>query len=106
MRKGTRDKGAGTEARFEIAFRKELGIRRENGDAGDGEFRGERAGGGNLLSGGKIAANDRGAEGVVNLAMKRARGPAIDLNEWRECGRRFVHARDYSGHIELWSSGY
>jgi hypothetical protein len=106
VRERTGDKCTSADAGFEITLREELGIGRENGDARDGEFSGESASGGDLLSRGEIAANDGGAEGVVDLAMNRMRGPAIDNDEWGKRGRSLVHARDYSGHIELGSSGY
>ena len=74
MRKGTRDKSAGADAGFEIALGKELSVSGEDRNTRDGEFQSESASRGNLLSGRQIAANDGGAEGFVDLTVKRPRG--------------------------------
>ena len=91
VRERTGDERSSADAGPEIAFGEELSIGRKDGNARDAEFGSESAGGGNLLAGGEVAADDGGAEAVVDLPVEGTGGFAIDEDERGKRGRGFAH---------------
>lgn len=94
VREGTGDECSCAHTGFEITFGEELGVGGEDGNTGDAQFGSESTGGGDLLAGGEVAADDSGAEAVVDLAVERTGRFAIDEDEWGKGGRGFAHAKN------------
>ena len=80
VRKGTGNDSSCAHAALEIAFRKKLGVRIENGKARNTNFGGKHSGRRNSLSWPQATIDNRRAIGVIDLLMKSLRGLPVDLD--------------------------
>jgi hypothetical protein len=87
------DEGAGSDATFKVALGEELGVGVEDGEAGDFQFRGEGATGGDLLTGGEVATENCVAESGVDLTVEGCGGLAVDGDDGDDSGRNVNHLR-------------
>ena len=78
VRKGTSNDGSCAHAALQIAFRKKLGVRIENGKARNADFGGQHSGRRNSLPGPQAAIDNCRAISVIDLLMKSLRNLPVD----------------------------
>jgi len=78
LRKGTGDNSPRADSARQVAFCEKLGVGIQHRETGNADLESEDARGGNSLAWAKVAVRDSGAKRVVDLAMRRRRGAAID----------------------------
>ena len=91
VRKGTGNDGSCAHAALEIAFRKKLGVRIENGKARNANFGGKHSGRRNSLPWPEAATDNCRAIGVIDLLMKSLRGFPVDRDHREDSGSYPLH---------------
>ena len=91
VRERTGNNGSCSYTALEIAFSQKLGVRIENREARDGNFRGKHSGRRNSLPWPQAAIDNSRAIGVIDLPVKSLRGGAIDGDYGENPGSDSLH---------------